>query len=59
MSEKNKTPFVTYWPPVWEKVNTRYGMYQIVSLFFYLNPVRFTTNIIPNTPELATSSFTT
>ena len=36
MSEKNKTPFVTYWPPVWEKVNTRYGMYQIVSLLILL-----------------------
>ena len=58
----NKTPFVTCVPPKCDgkKVNTCYGIFQIGSpLFFHLNPVGFTTNIITNIPELYMSPFTT
>ena len=58
----NKTPFVTCVPSKCDgkKVNTRYGIFQIGSpLFFHLNPVGFTTNIITNIPELCMSPFTT
>ena len=43
-----------------KRKNTHYSLFQIVSsLFFHLNPVGFTTNMLTNIPDLSMASLTT
>ena len=43
-----------------KRKNTHYSLFEIVSsLFFHLNPVGFTTNMLTNIPDLCMSSLTT